>query len=561
MIDVFVEIGVVIMAATLLGYLGRFLKQPSIIAYIAAGILIGPVGLKIINNSEVISLFSELGIIFLLFIVGLQLDFKKLRDVGTPALVIGVGQIVFTAILGYSIARIWFVHLTALYIAVALTLSSTVVVVKLLLDSKQIATLHGRIALGVLLVQDIFAIFAMIFFTTIGHFTPQVFLTSSLKLVIFFGAAVAATVFLVPHLFRYVGRNLELLFLAGLSWAFIVALSGELLGFSTVVGAFIAGITLASTPYALEISGRMKPLRDFFVTIFFVALGMQIVLEPLKLYALPVILLTLFVLIGNPLIMLIITGLYGYHKRTAFMVSLSLAQISEFSLIIVTLGFSLGHIPAEIVSIIATIATLTIGLSTYFVIYDKKLYRLCRPLLFWKSRRHHGLGYESKKPPEVILCGYNRMGYAILRKLKKLKKRVLVIDFNPDTIKMLMNLKTPCIYGDVSDPEVIDRMHLDKVELCVSTILHLDDNLLLLKRLKQHGHALRVFTGHSADDALYLYKNGADYVIIPHLLGGDHFSSMLSHVTRGRFQRYKKKHLKELYQRKKLGHDKPKQRK
>ena len=309
------EVGLVIIVATVLAYIGKILKQPSIIAYILAGIVIGPIGLRLIENSDVISFFSELGIMFLLFIVGLQLDVKKLKGVGMPSVVIGLGQIIFTTVFGYLIARIWFEHLPALYIAIALTLSSTVVVVKLYLDSNQIATLHGRIALGVLLLQDIFAIFALVYFSTLGQFTPSTLMFNVARLVLFLASTILIAWHIIPRLFSVVASSLELLFLAALSWAFLVAMSAGYLNLSPAAGAFIAGITLASTPYALEISGRIKSLRDFFVTIFFVSLGMQILPEPLRMYAVPSIVFSLLVLLGKPLIMLIITAFVGYHKR------------------------------------------------------------------------------------------------------------------------------------------------------------------------------------------------------------------------------------------------------
>ncbi|HLC74642.1 MAG TPA: cation:proton antiporter [Candidatus Nanoarchaeia archaeon] len=551
MIDVFVEIGLIIIVATLLAYIGRCLKQPSIIAYILAGIIIGPLGFGLIKNMSVIQLFSELGIIFLLFIVGIQLDIKKLKTVGIPAIVIGLGQIAFTSSIGFFIARIWFEYLPSLYIAIALSLSSTVVVVKLLMDKKEIETLHARIALGVLLVQDIVAIFALIFFSSIGNFSLGSFLAGSGKMVAFFVLAVAASVFVIPRVLEKVSKSVELLFLTGLSWAFGLALIAKALDFSAVIGAFVAGVTLASTPYSLELSSRLKPLRDFFVTIFFVALGMQIVAGPVSTFIVPIIVLSLVVIIGNPFIMLVITALYGYHRRTAFLTSTALAQVSEFSLVIVALGASLGHIPAQVVSIIAAVATITLGISTYFIMYSKSLYQIAQPFLRWHARRQEDLEYNAEKKADVVLCGYSRMGYSILKKVHAMKKNVLVVDYNPDVIRHLITMKVPCIYGDVSDHDVIERMQLKHAQLCVSTIATLDDNLYLLRRLQSINKKITaVFTAQDIDDANELYKKGAHYVIVPHHVSGEHFAFLLEDFNLKSFDKHRRKHLMELEKRK-----------
>ena len=555
MVTLLFDISIVIITATALAYLGKFLKQPSIIAYILAGIILGPLGFSIIKNTETISLFSELGIIFLLFIVGLQLDVNKIKGIGTPALIIGIGQVLFTAAIGYIIARSWFAPLPSLYLALALTFSSTVVVVKLLLDKNELLTLHGRIALGVLLVQDMVAIISLVFFSSLGNVTRSVILTNIGKITIFFILTLATARFIIPYILQFVARSTELLFLGALSWAFVVVAAADYLSFSTATGAFIAGVTLASTPYALEISSKIHSLRDFFVTIFFVALGMQITPGPLKLYLTPIIIFSLFVIIGNPLIMLVITTLYGYHKRTAFLTSLYLAQISEFSLVLIALGFSLGHIPAQLVAIIASIATLTIGLSTYLIMYGDSFFTLFKPFLWWAPRKREDFTYDHKALYETILCGYNRSGYAILEKLKKLKQKFIVVDYNPDTIKSLMNQHIPCIYGDVGDIDTLEELHLKKINMLISTVPSVDDNLLLMKTIKKENkRALLIVTADQIDEALKLYENGADYVIIPHFVGGDHFALLVEDFSIKRFEQHKKHHVDELKKRKALGH-------
>ncbi|MCK4589013.1 MAG: cation:proton antiporter [Nanoarchaeota archaeon] len=558
MVNILLEIGIVIIAATLLAIIARFLKQPLIIAYIIAGIVIGPIGLGLIKSQEMIALFSELGIVFLLFIVGLQLDIKKLKNVGWQATLVGLGQVIFTGVIGFFIALKYFNPLVAGYIAVGLTLSSTVVVVKLLADKNEINTLHGRIAIGVLLVQDLVAILAIMFFSSWGNFSPDFLMIAGYKLLILFVVAIAGYMVILPPLFRRIGHSRELLLIAALSWAFGMTIIAHYLEISIAIAALLAGISLASTPYTLEVVGRVKPLRDFFITMFFVALGMQVALAPLQKYLVPTIIFCLFVLIGNPIILYVVMKIFKYKPRTSFLTAISLAQISEFSLILIALGFSLGHLNAEIVSIIAVIATVTIGLSSYLISHDDWLYRKFKWL--FKVDSDEKLQYLPKKRYDVVMAGYNRIGYSIYHKLRTLKTRVLIVDYNPDVIEKLIEDKKPCIYGDVGDLEIIDKMNLKHVKMLISTVPDIYDNLLLIKRLKEvNPKGVAIVNASKIDEGLRLYEQGADYVVMPHFLGGEHISFMVEKYRKnfGKILKNKIKHIEELKKRQRIGHEHP----
>ncbi|MFC1800898.1 cation:proton antiporter [Nanoarchaeota archaeon] len=558
MVSVFLEIGLVIIAATLLAILARFLRQPLLIAYIAAGIVIGPVGLGLIKNQEIIAMFSELGIVFLLFIVGLQLDVKKLKHVGWQASLVGLAQVVFTGLAGFFIASLYFDTLVSAYIAVALTLSSTVVVVKLLTDKNEINTLHGRMAIGVLLIQDLVAIVAIMLFSSVGHFAIDQLLVRIFGILLLFAVALAAYFLILPYLFRVVAKSRELLLITALSWAFGMAALAAYLEISVAIAALLAGVSLASTQYSLEIVGRVKPLRDFFVTAFFVTLGMQVALEPLKKYMLPVIIFCLFVLIGNPIIMYIVMRFFKYKPRTSFLASISLAQISEFSIVIIALGFGLGHLTSEVVSIIAVIATLTIGVSSYLIIYDNWLYRKFKK--YFNVSSDEKLHYLPKKRFDVVLVGHNRIGYSIYHKLKNMKRKILTVDYNPEVVKRLIKKKMPCIYGDAGDLEIIDKMNLKHVKMLIATVPDIYDNLLLIKKLKEvNPKGLAIVTANQIDEALKLYQYGADYVIMPHFLGGEHISFMVEKYRKdlGKILKLKLKHIDELKRRQGIGHEHP----
>src|SRR3989339_616412 len=369
----FLDISAIVVVATLLGLLARWLKQPLILGYVLAGIILGPSLFGFISEPQVIGVLSSFGIAFLLFLVGLELDLSKLKVIGRPSLLLGFGQVLFTAVVGFGIIRFFgFDSLPAIYIAIALTFSSTIIVVKLLSERQALESLYGRLAIGMLLMQDFIAIFALIILS--GFAGGQVPTTAELAFILLKGAglimlALLSGRFILPHLFMKLARSSELLLLSSIAWCFGFALVAVVGGFSLEIGAFLAGLALARLPYHLEIVGRVRSLRDFFITIFFVLLGSQLLFANLTAMAWPFIILSLFVLVGNPLIVMVIMGLMGYTKRTGFLVGLTVAQISEFSLILMHLGYRLGHVNTSEVALVTLIGITTITLSSYLITY------------------------------------------------------------------------------------------------------------------------------------------------------------------------------------------------
>ncbi|MBW3000167.1 cation:proton antiporter, partial [Candidatus Woesearchaeota archaeon] len=368
--NIFYQIGILIIIATVGAYLIRLLKQPLIPAYILSGVIIGPI-LGLITSHEVITTMSEIGIAFLLFIVGLELNFKKLRDIGAVASVGGLIQIILLFALGFVISSsLGFANMESIYIGLVVAFSSTMIVIKLLLDKKSLNTLHGKIIIGILLVQDVAAILAMSLLSSVDGFSILVLLFSALKAggIILF--AVLAGKYIFPYLFKFAAKSMELLFLLSLSVCFGFSLLFASVGFSIAIGAFIAGVSLANLQYNVEIISRVRSLRDFFATLFFVSLGMNLLLDTLPKIILPAIVLTLVVIFIKPFVTLFICSFFGYTKRTSFLTSISLAQISEFSLIIVAQGMLLGHLSKEIFSLSIVLAVITIISTSYMIKFD-----------------------------------------------------------------------------------------------------------------------------------------------------------------------------------------------
>ena len=564
MANIFFEIGVVIVIATFMAYVARLIKQPLIPAYVIAGLLLGPV-LGLVTNKEIITTTSEIGIAFLLFIVGLEMNLKKLKNVALVSSFGGTLQVLLVFIVGAVIAFYTglFSLVEAVYIGLILAFSSTMVVLKLLSDRRELDTLHGRITIGFLLMQDVLAILALSILTTIDRFSIDVLIIALVKGVIVFLLAYLFSRGVSPILFRYAAKSTEMLFLMAVAICFFFAMLFTYFEFSIAIGAFAAGVALANLPYTFEIIARVKSLRDFFLVIFFASLGLELSISGIRNLVFPLLLFFLVVVLLKPLIIMVICSFFGYKERPSFLVSASLSQISEFSLIIVAQGLLLGHISKEIFSITVLLAITTIVLTTYIIDFDDNIYRRIGRFIAIFGRLNKCRELElipQKLKKDVVLCGYDRLGYSIFKKLKDMKKEVLVVDFNPEIIKDLISEGTSCIYGDISDVDIIERIDLKDIKMLISTIPDKNDGLWLIKKTKEANKKATIFvTAYTVDDALDLYDTGADYVILPHFLGGEHvslliedFSTDIKKVLKTKFN-----HIKELRHRKNIGHEHP----
>jgi len=527
MMEPFYEIVAILGIAAILGALGLALRQPLIVAFLATGILVGPSGLSIVRSADQVDLLARIGISLLLFVVGLRLDLHLIRTTGPVALATGIGQVVFTSLFGFLIVlALGFSVIPALYIAVALTFSSTIIIVKLLSDKKELGSLHGRIAIGFLIVQDIVAILAMIMLTAVGGGSGE---ENALYRIVFIALKGLAFLACMGLLMRYVlpgvaGRlaaNQELLVLFAIAWAVFVGAVGEYLGFSKEVGAFLAGVSLASTPYRDAIAARLVSVRDFLLLFFFIDLGARLKLEMVGPQLGNSIYLSLFVLVGNPIIVLAIMGYMGYRRRTGFMAGLTVAQISEFSLILGALGVSLGHINMEAMSLITLVGVITICISTYMIMYSGTVYRWISAPLRVFERTHP---YREQTAPETcsvpeadsILIGLGNYGSNIAEHLIERKRRLVGVDFDPQALAVWRSRGMPVIFGDVGDPEFFDILPLHCSAWVVSTVRDRQLNLTLLHILNERGYEGKIAIAAQDEEEAKIYQErGADVVLRP----------------------------------------------
>ncbi|MBL4851844.1 MAG: cation:proton antiporter [Gammaproteobacteria bacterium] len=526
--DVFTEMAVLLLMAAVIGAIAVRLRQPLIVAFIVVGILAGPSVLGWVSANDQVDLLAKLGIALLLFVVGLKLDLHIIRTMGPVALATGLGQVFFTSVVGYFLAiALGMRPVTALYVAVALTFSSTIIIVKLLSDKREVDALHGRIAIGFLIVQDIVVVLVMIGLAALGEAGDVTGLgreaiTVLGKGVLFIVAIGVLMRYVLTPLLHQLARSPELLVLFAIAWAVALGAAGAHLGFSKEVGAFLAGVSLASTPYREAIGSRLVSLRDFLLLFFFIDLGAGLELATLGAQVLPAIILSLFVLIGNPLIVMIILGMMGYRKRTGFLAGLTVAQISEFSLILGALGLSLGHIDTDTMGLITLVGLITISASTYMILYSHPLYERFAPWLgvFERQRAYREEAQDRNTQEsgyDIVLFGLGRFGSAIARELQQRGHRVLGVDFDPELLHRQEAHDYTVRFGDAEDPEFLATLPLAQVNWVLSSVREKSINLALLHGLHNFAYQGRVaVTAHGARDARQLQEAGADRVLIPY---------------------------------------------
>lgn len=527
------ELAIVILIAAGLGVIAKLFKQPIVLAYLITGVVIGYFGFFNFTNKEIFKTFSDLGIMFVLFLVGLEINYTSLRLVGKPSLIIGFAEIIFTFIAGFLIALFFgFNNLTSAYIAIALTFSSTVIVVKILSEKKDLNSLYGKLSIGILLVQDFLAILLLILLTGIesgkGLVFSDIFLTT-IKGVALFTLMLILGRKIFPWIFDKIAHAQELLFLISLAWLFVVAAGVQKIGFSIEIGGFLAGLALANASEHFQIAGRIKPLRDFFILIFFVILGSSMIFSSFSGLTLPIFVFSLFVLIGNPLIVLIIMGLLRYRKRTSFLAAITSAQISEFSLILAAVGFKLEHLTESAVAIITAVGIITITLSSYMIIYGEEIFRRLSPYLSIferrKTKENETFIKEFHKP--IILIGCHRTGQSIAYNLPK--EDLLIIDFDPEVIIQLKKHGFDYLFGDIADLEIMEKANLDEAKLIISTSPDLEDNLTLLSEIKKLTVKPKiVLRARTEIEAKILYQNKADYVLLPHFTAGQYLGKTIT---------------------------------
>ncbi len=539
--DTFAEFALLLVAAASVGAVAIWLRQPLLIAYILVGIILGPAVLGFTDASEQIELLAQIGVTVLLFVVGLKLDLKHIRHIGGVALATGLGQLAFTIVGGFLLVIVlgkgW---VEALYIAVALTFSSTIIIVKLLGDKKEIGTLHGRIAIGFLIVQDLAVVVAMM---TMSAFKGTEANTNALEVIFSLSWRIALATIVIYALMKWVipiivgriAKSQELLLIFAIAWGTALAALGEWAGFSKEAGAFLAGFSLASTVYRDAISARLTGIRDFLLLFFFIDLGTKLDFTTLGDELLPSAVLSLFVLIGNPLIVMAIMGYMGFRRRTGFLAGLTVAQISEFSIVFIAMGVTLGHVGQGALGLVTLVGVITIATSTYMIIYSHQLFdRIGKYLKVFERtdpyRERDDNDETADVHPDVIVFGMGRYGSRLAIGFGKLNITVLGVEFDPEKARNLRKQDLKVRFGDGTDSAFYDSLPLNEAGWVISTLPDLQSNKDLVRELKEHGYSGKLaIVARDSDDyeelktldvttVLYPLTDAVDYAV-EHLAG------------------------------------------
>ncbi len=531
--NIFFEISILLGITVTIACVVRFLRQPMLIAYIMAGIIAGPLVFGLIGEgSTTFKTFAEFGVILLLFMVGLSLNMSHIKAIGKSSAITGLAQVVFTASIGVVIARLLgFSWVSSTYLAVALTFSSTIIIVKLLTDKKDTETVYGRHVFGLMIVQDIVAIIIMVALATFGETSGSV--TEHFGALILKGFALIALVYVLSKyalswILDQVARSAEFLFIFTLSWCFWLASLLYWAGFSLEIGAIIAGLTLGSSKYQPEIISRIKPLRDFFIVLFFIILGAQMIITDVRAVALPGIIFSLFILFGNPFILYYTFRKLKFTRRNSFLAGVTAAQVSEFGFILLLTGIKLGHIDGRELPVFTIVALTTIFVSSYMITYSEQLYRLLLPVFTLFGRDKYQQRETHPQKVDAWIFGYHRIGWKIAQVLISQKISFAVVDYNPETITKLRRQGITAYFGDAADVEFLESLHLEKSKIIISTIPSFEDQLALISHVRRSSSQTCIIGNlYDMDRAKEMYRSGATFVMMPHLLGGQWISEVL----------------------------------
>uniref|UniRef100_Q07K14 Sodium/hydrogen exchanger n=1 Tax=Rhodopseudomonas palustris (strain BisA53) TaxID=316055 RepID=Q07K14_RHOP5 len=531
------DITLCILFAWMLGLLAHFFRQPLILAYLIAGFLIGPFGLKWVASQESIQVISELGLIFMLFMIGLEIDLKKIVRAGPVILFAAGGQLLGGCLLGVAFfAGIGMAlgngHFDAVYLCVACALSSTVIIVKVLYEKRELDTLPGRVTLGVLVLQDVFAILFLAVQPSLGDLQIGVFLLSIARVAVLVATALVLSRYALPWLFHRIARMPELVMLGALAWCFLIGEIAELLHLSREMGSLVAGVSLSTFPYALDVTAKVTTLRDFFITLFFVALGMTIPIPSLSVVGLAL-LIAAFTVASRLLTTFVPLYLMKQGLRASLVPAINLAQISEFSLVVIQTGIVAGHIGGDTANAISFAFVVLAVLSTFVMVRSDDIAR--KAIAALKRLGLRDLDHQPTADPahsgehgsrRILILGFYRAASALLAEIERqdaaLLEQISVIDFNPLVFKTLAERGVHVIYGDISNIDTLLHAGVGQAEII---ILSIPDALLkgaTNARLVRHVRTLNpaakiVATADILADVAELYAAGADYVTVPRL--------------------------------------------
>lgn len=530
--NIFLQISMLLGVTVSIAFIVKLMRQPLMVAYIIAGILSGPLFFNLMSgDTHMFEAFAQFGIVLLLFVLGLNLNFSHLKSIGKVAVITGIGQVLFTFVVGSLILlALGMDTITSIYLALAITFSSTIIIIKLLSDKKKEDSVYGKYTIGLMLVQDVIAILILVI---LGSLSGGGELVNSILGLLGKGIVLAIVLysisrFILPRLLDRVASHGELLFIFTITWCFAVASLINLSGFSIEIGAVAAGMMLGSSPYQKGIISRIKPLRDFFIMLFFVILGSEMSLANFGEVLVPGIILSAFILVGNPIILYVLYRTLKFTRRNSFLAGITAAQVSEFGFILIFTGQATGLMNENALPIFTLVALITIFISSYLITYGEKIFDFLQPVFHLFGKDRHIQKNERAKKYDVWVFGYHRVGWKVCEALKKKNIDFAVVDLDPKSIKYLKSQGIPAFFGDVSDVDFLEMLPLERSKMIISTLPDPDTQITFISYVKEINK--KVYIIAHLDHNMHvkdLYDAGADYIFLPHVLGGVWIYDML----------------------------------
>lgn len=524
------DFSLIILTALGLSYVARQTGQPTIIAYIFTGIVLGPVFLDVVTQTELVDLMAELGLGFLLFLLGMKMRIDDIREILRPIINIAVWQTVLQTALAFAIAWVLgFTFVETTIIALATVFGATPIIVKLLTDKDEIATLPGRIDVGVLIIQDIYLVVLLAVLSAesvgspseIGLSIGRIFLLmAGIGVFSYFSAK-----YLLPRLFDLVADDQEIFFIVGIAWAFLFIVVSDYLNLSIEVGAFLAGLSLAQVSYTSELTERIRPITDFFMVIFFSSIGLRLAADQLFAFWREALIASAVLMVGNFFIMFFLIDYEDFTPRTSFLGSINMVQVSEFSLVVGALAIAQGYIGPDILGYLSLMAIVTMSLSTYVINYNTQIWNRVEPWFArFESPGKQDIDLKTYRDHAVVI-GYDEITKPVLQRLKQQYGDVVVIDRNPQHTAFLRQSEYEYVYGDFKHSELRKSVGLGRAAFVLSSSAEQNINRTALQESRDD--AIVFAEANSVDDAIELYQAGATYVILSTLLTGQELTDVL----------------------------------
>ena len=551
MVGIATEVGIILVAAALVGVFAVRLGQPTIIGYILTGVIIGPVGLGIVEPSILTETMAELGLAFLLFLLGIKMRISDIRHLIAPIVKISIPQMAAIGLVGFGLAMALppFSFEESIIIGLAVMYSSTAVVIKMLNDKGKATSLHGKIDVGVLLAQDIVVVIILAVLAAGRPEGPADIATTLAVVMVLVTvttvAAIAASKYVLPPLFRWIADSTTLFFLIAIAWLFLFVLVSDQINFllspigieaylSVEMGAFLAGLAIAQLPFSKDLQGRVNPLTDLFVMIFFVSVALDFEARHLLAYWQEAVVAAVVLMIAKFAVFFFLLHWQRFDLETTFLGSINMVQVSEFGIVVGVAAVETDpqFIGQAELGFITLVALMTMSVSVYLMQYNQQLFERAQPYLSRWEQTDPVTPADTEHRNHVVVVGYDEIARRALRILNDQYDDIVVIDRNVEHVEAIDEAGYESLFGDFQYEKIRKDAGLKYADFVFSSSDQLGINEMILNEVSDD--ATVFVEAKTAEEARRLYDLGAEYVIMGPQLGIAQFIEYLESFVENR---------------------------